>query len=109
MHPVSTSFSLAVEVEDGRNVVRATGEVDLHTAPQLEDALVACVTERPTLLDLSGVTLIDSTGLSALVVARRTARAQGTGFSVEGATGVVHKVLAVTGLDEVLGVSPPPA
>lgn len=74
------------------------GEVDLATSSLLEGWLEAAQTElRPVVVDLSGVTFLDSTGLKALVLARRRGE-----LHVRGEHGVIRTALGITGLDRVL-------
>jgi anti-sigma B factor antagonist len=53
----------------GRMVLRVTGSIDLQTRSQLLDAGRAAMAKQPSavVLDLSGVSFIDSTGIGALV------------------------------------------
>jgi anti-anti-sigma factor len=90
----------------GALVVDAEGEVDLATAPQLAAALGA-VSESTTrvVLDLSAVSFLDSSGLNALVHARRElARRQVTFRVVSPRDQVVRRVFEITQLDDELGV-----
>ena len=59
--------------DDGDTLlVQPQGEVDVATAPQLSAALRRCTNgHRLVICDLSEVTFMDSTGLRALVDARR--------------------------------------
>ena len=69
-HPPGFS---CVPYAEGAGVVRVTltGELDVATAPRLADALdeVAEPTTR-VILDMSGLTFMDSSGLQAIVSAR---------------------------------------
>ena len=51
--------------------VLARGELDMHTAGDVTDALATAEARHPAavVLDLSGITFIDSTGLRAIVAA----------------------------------------
>lgn len=82
-----------------RVIVR--GEVDLETGPPLRDHLAATLLRAPELvLDLRGVTFIDSTGLQALVATRRRANLTGERFRLLVAPGgPVARILHLTGLD----------
>lgn len=55
--------------EDGVWIVRVTGEIDLHTSPDLRAILQThAEAKRPALIvDFSGVEYIDSSGLATLV------------------------------------------
>ena len=93
---------VAVEDRDGWRVLRLAGEVDVATAPRLRDRLVQLITEGPPRLvvDLSGLTFIDSMGLGALVSGLKRARALGGDLRLAGPTDHVAKVLAITRLDQ---------
>jgi anti-sigma B factor antagonist len=86
--------------------VAVVGELDLATATVLRDRLLdllfgqdpAAVLE----VDLAGTTFMDCTGLSALIVARNAAVQTGRRMRVCHPQPIVHRVLAVTGLLDLL-------
>ena len=51
----------------GKVGIKLAGEVDLATAPQLNEALANIWTESEVLLDLSDLTFMDSSGVSAIL------------------------------------------
>jgi anti-anti-sigma factor len=57
---------LSISPLDGTGGLRVEGELDLLSAPDLEDA-AAGVPRGPLLLDMEGVTFIDSTGVRLLL------------------------------------------
>jgi len=66
-------------------VIEAVGEVDLTTAPQLKEALMAAVNgpeKSPIIVDLSKVDFIDSAGLALLVEARKKLAPEGRTLNV---------------------------
>lgn len=75
------SRRLTVQVlSDARGVVvRLEGELDLETATELDRQLAAIDLSQVTrlLIDLGGVTFMDSTGLRSIVRAQRLADANG--------------------------------
>jgi anti-sigma B factor antagonist len=82
-------------------VVRVGGEVDLGTAGQLSDHAVAAQQAATSLvLDLGGVTFMDSTGLKVLLAVHRRAQLSGGHLALAAPTRSVLKVLTVTGLDK---------
>jgi anti-anti-sigma factor len=94
-------LTVAVHEQDGRTVLTASGEVDLLTAATLERPLEDALTARePLLLDLSGVSFIDSTGLRLLLEARnRAARPGAGGLALRlGDGGRVRRLLDLTGV-----------
>lgn len=95
-------LDLSTRPSGDRAVVTVAGEVDLETAAQLGDhALAAVRNVSPHLvLDLSGVTFMDSTGLKVLLsIQRRTEVAQGS-LAVVGTARSVRRILTLTGLDQ---------
>jgi anti-sigma B factor antagonist len=98
-----------VEQEDFAVRLAVTGEVDLHTADSLLRAGRDQLAQSPErlVLDLSGVPFCDSIGLSALVALRRHSEAAGCQFTVAGAQAVVAEALAISGLEDYLGVPVP--
>ncbi|MFN8149136.1 MAG: STAS domain-containing protein [Candidatus Nanopelagicales bacterium] len=92
--------------EAGRTIVAATGEVDVYTAPVLDDALSAVVSGGATrvVVDLSGVDFLDSTGLSVLVKALKRVRDADGALDVVVTAERVNKVFRITGLDQVIPV-----
>lgn len=99
------SFTVThVERRGGGACLQLAGELDMNTAPELAavlDQLAAAGTHH-VLLDLSELTFCDSIGLAAFVRGDNRATASGGWLRLTGATGRVHRVLAVTGLAEVL-------
>jgi anti-sigma B factor antagonist len=86
--------------------VRVIGEVDLCTAPLLEQALVRELdAASELLLDLSEVSFLDSSGLHAIGSAARTARANGPMLIVDSPLPAqARRVIEITGLEELLHV-----
>jgi anti-sigma B factor antagonist len=84
--------------------VEVGGEVDMTSAPTLRDHLLGHIGlgEPCVVVDLSGVEFMDSTGLSALVVAYRQADEIGSSVVVAGAQPTVRRVLEITQLDVLL-------
>jgi anti-sigma B factor antagonist len=79
----SESGTVMVEhLASGPAVVSLHGEHDLSTEGALTKALATAAEHSDVLVDLSGCTFIDSTGIAALLRAARTARAGGERFAV---------------------------
>ena len=69
--------------EDGRLRLQLTGELDLASAPVLENRLEQLRAEnQPVRLDLSRLGFMDSTGIHVLISAFNHARADGWQFEV---------------------------
>lgn len=83
-------------------VVSVGGEIDPGTAKELSDAALTAMQEiGPSLvLDLSGVTFMDSTGLKVLLAVHQRAQLAGGRLVLAAATRSVQRVVSITGLDE---------
>ena len=92
--------------DDGMGIVRLTGEVDMYTAPQLKQAMLGLIDggAAKVVIDLGGVTFIDSTALGVLIGGVRRLRAAGGAMALVVATRPVDRVLSITGLDHVFTI-----
>jgi anti-anti-sigma factor len=90
--------------------VRPVGELDLDTAPQLEQELVATreAGAARLVLDLRALTFMDSTGLRLVIRWDKAAREEGFAFAIVPGEDVVQRVIRLTGMDEHLPVAEPP-
>ena len=94
---------------DGVDVV-VTGEVDIDTAAQLRTRLLAAVRDHDlVVLDLSGVTFMDSQGLSVLIRAAAAATARGAELRVEKVSDRVLRLLELAGLTALFPLAAVPA
>jgi anti-sigma B factor antagonist len=102
-----SGFEVSIERSGTTAIVHLAGELDLATAPELEETLNALrpVCER-IILDLADLEFIDSTGLRLAVVEHGRASMDGFEFVVAGASGPVLRVLQLTGLDVTLPIAP---
>ena len=87
--------------DDGRDGMLAlSGELDVITAPDLArqlDELAAEACPR-VLLELSGLTFVDSAGVSVLVKAKHEAEANGRRLTLRDPTEQVRQVFSIVGL-----------
>ena len=90
-------FSLAVRRSDAGTVVTVAGELDLATAPELEQALADA--DGQVTVDLSATTFADPSALRVLLAAR----ADGVHLRVRPrGGGQVARLLALTGTEALL-------
>ncbi len=81
-----------------------TGEADLLGAPKIEAALRDISVNAPGLIiiDLRGLTFIDSSGLQALLTGHELCRARGHELRIIPGPENVRRLFELTGMDEVL-------
>ena len=82
-------------------IVSCTGELDMATGPKLREAIDE-VTEGDLIADLTGLTFIDSTGISILLGTLRHLEQEGRRLMVVCPPGAPRRVFELTGLQEIL-------
>ncbi len=80
-----------------------SGEVDLASAPGLREQF-QLLDARNVVVDLSGVTFIDSTGLGVLVAALKRTREAGGQMTLRAPSRSTRKVLDITGLSQLVAI-----
>jgi anti-sigma B factor antagonist len=105
------SFRCETGRDGDRWWVRPVGELDLDTAPRLEQELEAGRTAgaQHLVLDMRALTFMDSTGLRLVIRWDTAAREEGFAFAIVPGVEVVQRVFRLTGMDEHLPVAEPPA
>ena len=92
---------MQTEQRDDGVRVALSGELDLATASSVEEQLVELDgTDSPSrlVLDIRGLSFIDSTGLSLLINADNRARKAGRRVTIVSGNGAPRRILATTGL-----------
>jgi len=95
-------------VDDGAVVVRVSGEVDLTVSGQLERVLLAAPSAPDAdrvIVDLEDLRFLDSSGVHALVKGYLATRDAGLPYEVRNASGMVARVLQITGVAEAFGLA----
>jgi anti-sigma B factor antagonist len=103
---VVPEVSFPVQVVEGVPVVTAPVEVDIANAAVLRAALFqAAEPGQPVVVvDMSQTRFCDSAWLNALVAAARQARADGGEVRLVVGGEAVTRVVALTGVDQVIGI-----
>lgn len=104
-------LELDTEVSDGHARLALRGELDISSAPMLEEALARAEEAAPALLviDLRQLEFMDSTGLRTLVSADQRARDEGRRLAIVRGPEPVDRIFTVTRLDERLELVDDPA
>ncbi|OKK17231.1 hypothetical protein AMK16_20285 [Streptomyces sp. CB00455] len=92
-------------------VVRVMGDIDMDRTDELRSMLMEAVADDgsgPVVVDVSGLTFCDSTGLSVLLRARMAAEEAGRAMCLAGPTQQLVRLLEVTGAGALLPVVPVP-
>jgi anti-sigma B factor antagonist len=101
-------LDITTSVVGDRTVVRVAGEVDVYTAPQLREHLDHQIEsgKHELVVDLSGVSFMDSTGLGVLVGRLKQVRLNDGSMRLVCPHDRVLKVFVITGLDKVFAIYP---
>lgn len=100
--PTVPGFAVEVdEPQDGVIRVRASGELDMSTAPRMAEAIsdagrVGAVAK--VVLDLSEVSFLDSSAIGAIVGSGLELKEAGGRLSIGPRSEIVAKILEITGL-----------
>jgi anti-anti-sigma factor len=102
------TIPLSVHADQDLPVVHVTGEIDVASVPVLASALQAQIEsgQRHVILDLEGVSFMDSSGLGQLVSHHKALRRLGGGLLLANPSPRVQAVLTITALDQVFHVYP---
>lgn len=101
-----TEMGTQLSVEETDEGFDLRGEIDAHTAPDLEEALngrLAAGASTVT-LDLGGVTFMDSSGLRVVIAGTSTARDAGGDLVLANPQSSVKRLVEVSGLGDHLTI-----
>ncbi|NUR77814.1 MAG: STAS domain-containing protein [Thermoleophilia bacterium] len=98
----------SVREQDGVTVIAPRGPIDVSDALTLRDLLAGPVggAGNRVLVDLSEVTLVDSSGIGILVTAHRQAEASGAALALGNPVGPVGRVFEMTRTNKLLRIYP---
>jgi anti-sigma B factor antagonist len=107
----TTSDTFRIEEEHsgtGAVVLAIHGDADLHTANELRDRLTEAIERGPgsLVVDLSGVTFLDSMALGVLLGGMKRLRQQGGQLRLVVPATDIRRIFEITLLDRVFALSP---
>src|SRR4051795_6035185 len=94
-------FALTEDMlDDDRHLVAVRGDLDLHTAPELREALDRAIDEgrNRLVVDLTETSYMDSSGLTALVLAHKRVRKRSGQLVVVNVDPSIGRTFEITGL-----------
>ena len=99
-------LGIDVQQASGHPVLHVTGEIDIYTAPLFKQAVVNLVSDgnKDVIIDLSGVTFMDSSGFGTLLGATRRLRPSGGGLHLAGPNTTIQRMLRLTRLDSIMRI-----
>ena len=100
--PQRPEFELSVSTDAGVRTVAVSGELDIDTMAELSEALAIDAELDTTVVDLRGLTFIDSSGVSGVLTAARRLRDAGGRLVCVPGSVQIQRVFELTGVDTVL-------
>jgi anti-sigma B factor antagonist len=99
-------FEVTVSENPGVPVLAVRGEIDVASAPEFHASLSDLIGKgsEVVVVDLSGVSFIDSSGLGALVGAEKEMRAAGHELRLVVTQPQITRLLDLTGLSEIFTI-----
>lgn len=93
---------------DWDNFLPLEGEIDLHRSPRFERSLASMIKKKPEhiVVDFSGVTFIDSSGMAVLIRAMQNMKEYGGKLSLSGMNDQVRPIFETARLDQVFVIDP---
>jgi len=92
--------------EDGATVLTLAGDIDLHRSVDMRERLLEVMNEKPktTVINLSQVDFMDSSGLATLVEAMQLSRRYGGQIKLVGVQQRVRSILEISRLDSIFPI-----
>ncbi|MEU9107181.1 STAS domain-containing protein [Streptomyces xanthophaeus] len=106
---MTDDLHLALQHTHGPLTVAAvSGAIDFHTAPHLRTGALELIEQghHQLVLDLTGVTFCDSSGLSALIGIWHAAQGAGGSLALAAVPDRLMRLLTLTGLHTVMSILP---
>ena len=88
---------------DDTDVLELVGEIDVYTAPQFKEAVNKMLTsgQKHLIIDMAGVTYMDSSGFGALLSATKRLRPEGGTVNLVKCNPAIDRILRITRLNTV--------
>lgn len=105
--PTTPGLSVLVEPHGEAVVLDVAGEIDLATAPQLGESIIAAMEQRPETLvvDLSRVDFLASAGMAVLIGCHQQAKGN-LRFRVVATGSATFRPMELTGMTEEMSIYP---
>jgi anti-sigma B factor antagonist len=100
-------FKIRSKEKDNIGVIVVEGEVDMFSSPNLREKLVPMFKKKETkgiIVDLSGVSFMDSSGIATLVEGLQWSKKDKKEFILTGLGSNVLNALSLTKLDDVFNI-----
>lgn len=89
-------------------ILALEGEIDLHRSPQVKESLEPLIAQKVPriLLDFSGVTYVDSSGLATMIETLQRIQSYGGKLAMFGLRESVRNIFEIARLDQIFTIFP---
>lgn len=100
------SFSIKTREKENIAVIELQGEIDIYVSPDFRDKLLLVCNKdiKEVIVDLSGVTFMDSSGVATLVEGLKWSKKEGKSFILKNVGTNVLNSLSLTKLETVFKI-----
>ncbi|MBR1729127.1 MAG: STAS domain-containing protein [Selenomonadaceae bacterium] len=95
-------MNVTVERDDNIKIVALDGQLDVASSDKARDEVAALIDSKPMIVNLEKCTYVSSSGLRALLMIAKTAKAKGTKVIYAAAIDEVIDVFEMTGFIKML-------
>lgn len=101
------NISIETKEENHLTTVEINGEIDAYTAPKLRESLFRLTEKKESviIINLSGVTYMDSTGLGVFVGVFKNIRSNNGQLRLLGLSNRLMRLFEITGLSNIMDVT----
>jgi anti-sigma B factor antagonist len=101
------NISIETKEKDQLTTVNISGEIDAYTAPRLRESLFQLAEKKESviIINLSGVTYMDSTGLGVFVGVFKNIRSNNGQLKLLGLSSRLMRLFEITGLSTIMDIS----
>lgn len=100
-----SNMKCSLTAQEGFDLLKLSGEVDLHYSPKLREQILASLKAGNALLiDLADVSYIDSSGIASLVEGFQTAKTAKLAYGLLNVSVTAKQVLTLTRLDKIFAL-----
>jgi len=101
---VGELLSLRIEAGSYGPTVRVSGDIDIESAPRLQECLASLADQPVVAVDLTDVPFVESSGIGVLVAEHKRRVATGGQLVITGSSPLALRVFELTGVDRVLNL-----
>ena len=104
MNPTPQNFHIELlDSASGARIMKLSGPLTLQTLFEFQD-VARRGTDKPVVIDLTGVPYMDSAGLGSIVSVFTTSQRNGHGFAITGLSDRIRTLFQITRVDGLLPV-----